>query len=331
METQTMLMTDKVRRSIVLTLILLSSFQSLTLAQDKKKKEAPRGTPVLWKEPVNIRSRNLFLGPGGAAMRPDLRKLKFIEEEGGGYSTKYRVSDARGRVWVAKVGKEAQSETAAVRLLWAIGYPTEINYLVPRVEIPGKGVFENVRFEARPGNVERAGEWKWDENPFIGTREFQGLKVMMVLLNNWDIKDENNVILAVPGGRRGRNELQYAISDLGATFGKTGSLPLLWRITRSRNNAEDFAESRFIDKVKDDGRVDFRYGGKKRELFENVTVAQAKWIGGWLSRLSNQQISDAFRAANYDPSEVRMMTEAVRARINELVNLRGQQGRRASR
>lgn len=326
-----MLMTDNIRRSVVLTLLLLLfSFQSATVAQDKKK-EVPQGTPVLWKEPANIRSRNLFLGPGGATMRPDLRKLTFIEEEGGGYSTKYRVSDARGRVWVAKVGKEAQSETAAVRLLWAIGYPTEINYLVPRVTIPGKGVFENVRFEARPANIKRAGEWKWEENPFIGTREFQGLKVMMVLLNNWDIKDENNVILFVPGGRRGRNESQYAISDLGATFGKTGSLPLLWRITRSRNNAEDFAEAKFIDKVKDDGRVDFRYGGKKRELFENVTVAQAKWIGGWLSRLSDRQISDAFRAANYDPSEVRMMTQAVRARINELVNLRGQTGRRASR
>src|SRR4051812_23882752 len=144
-------------------------------------------------------------------MRPVLRNLKFIKDEEGGYSTKFRVRDGQGRVWVAKVGKEAQSETAAVRLLWALGYMTEINYLVPRVTIPGKGTFENVRFEARPEGVKRLDEWKWDKNPFKGTRAFQGLKVLMVLINNWDIKDANNVILAVEPSRGGRRELRYAI------------------------------------------------------------------------------------------------------------------------
>ncbi len=52
-------------------------------------------------------------------MRPDLRQIKFIKEEKGGYSKKFRIQDAAGREWVAKVGKEAQSETAAVRLVWA--------------------------------------------------------------------------------------------------------------------------------------------------------------------------------------------------------------------
>lgn len=323
-----MLVLNSTRRVMVCALVLLSSFSTSALAiqdKQKKKKTIPKGTPVIWSAPRSIESRNLYLGPGGAAMKPDLRKISFIEEEKGGYSQKFRVRDASGRVWVAKVGKEAQSETAAVRLLWAVGYPTEINYLVPRVGIPGKGVFENVRFEARPEGVKRAGEWKWKENPFTGSREFQALKVLMVLLNNWDIKDENNVILFVPGGRRGREELRYTISDLGATFGKTGELPVLWRITRSRNNPEDFADAKFIDKVKD-GRVDFRYGGKNRGLFEDVSVEHARWIGSLLSRLSNRQISDAFRAANYEPDEVRMLTRAVRERINELVNLRGRTG-----
>ena len=92
-------------------------------------------------------------------MRPDLRRITFIKEEKGGYSKKYRVRDGSGREWVAKIGKEAQSETSAVRLLWGLGYLTEVNYLVPRVTIPGKGTFTNVRFEARPenGNVQASG------------------------------------------------------------------------------------------------------------------------------------------------------------------------------
>jgi hypothetical protein len=226
------------------------------------------------------------------------------------------VRDAAGREWVAKVGKEAQSETAASRLLWAAGYMTETTYLAPRAHIPTKGTFQNVRFEARPDGVEREGEWKWEENPFEGTRELQGLKVMMVLLNNWDIKDENNVLLSTGG------ELRYAISDLGATLGNTGKWPLMWRFTRSRNDPAGFTGDKLIDEVKEDGRVDFEFSGKRRGMFNDVTVSQARWVGGLLARLSDRQIADAFRAANYTPGEVRALTRAVRARVNELVSLR---------
>jgi hypothetical protein len=314
----------RVRQLVALTFILILSLPASGMASagDKKKKKAmPKGTPVLWRAPRDIAARNLLFGPGGAALRPNLRRLTFIKEEKGGYSQKFRVRDASGREWVAKVGKEAQSETAAVRLLWAAGYVTEINYLVPRVNIKGKGVFENVRFEARPKNVKRLDEWKWKENPFTGTREFQGLKVMMVLLNNWDIKDANNQIFFVQDARGG-NQLQYVISDLGATFGKTGSLPLFWRITRSRNNPEDYEDAKFIDGVKKDGYVDFHYGGKNRGILDKITISEAKWLGNLLARLSDHQIGDAFRAANYEPDEVRTLAESVRERINELVNLR---------
>lgn len=277
-------------------------------------------TRILWRGHANPSSLDLYWGPGGRGMRPDLRRLTFLEEEKGGYSTKYRVRDASGRTWVAKVGKEAQSETAATRLLWAAGYQTEVTYLVPRATIPGKGTFRNVRFEARPAGVEREGEWKWTENPFVGTREFQGLKVMMVLLNNWDIKDENNVILSTNG--RNGPEFRYAISDLGATLGDTGKWPLLWRFTRTRNDPSGYSGDKLIDEVKSDGRVDFEFSGKKRDIFNDVTVEQARWVGRQLSRLSDRQIAAAFRAANYQPAEVRELTRAVRSRINELVRLR---------
>jgi hypothetical protein len=285
---------------------------------NKKKKSAPRGTPVLWTAPDDIAKRDLFHGPGGRAMLPDTSRVTFIEEEKGGYSTKYRIRDGRGRVWVAKVGKEAQSETAATRLVWAAGYPTEIVYLVPRLTIPGKGSFENVRLEARPEGHRRLDEWKWDRNPFSGTRPMQGLVVLMALLNNWDLKDTNNKIIQVEG----RNELRYVVSDLGATFGKTGELPVFWRITRSRNDPGDYAGSDFIDEVKR-GRVNFNYGGKKQELFDDISVEEARWLGSWLARLSDRQIADAFRAANYAPEEVRTLTRAVRGRINQLAGLRG--------
>jgi hypothetical protein len=281
----------------------------------KDKKVMPSGTPIIWQEPADVASRDLYHGAGGEAMKPDLSKITFIKEETGGYSTKYRVRDGAGRIWVAKLSKEAQSEAASNRLMWAIGYPTELSYLVPRVEIEGKGTFENVRFEARPENIQRMDEWKWDKNPFNGKPEFQGLKVMMILLNNWDIKDENTKILVVRNEATGENQIQYIISDLGGTLGKTGNF-----ISRSRNKPEDFTKSKFIKGVKG-GYVDFNYGGKRQDLFKDITVEQARWVGDLLSRLSDQQLIDAFRAGNYTDEEAQALAMAIRERINELTSL----------
>ncbi|MFY9556332.1 MAG: hypothetical protein WAV47_16585 [Blastocatellia bacterium] len=305
-------------RKLILALVLLSLGLSVQAADDKDnkdKKSKVDGVAVLWREPADIASLNLLLGPGGEAMKPDITKVTFISEEKGGWSKKYRVQDGSGRTWVAKIGVEAQPETAVSRLLWAAGYYTDITYLVPSVRIEGKGTFENVRFEARDPNVKRLDEWKWNENPFVGTPQLQGLKTLMVLIGNWDIKDNNNRIVRVRNADTGETELRYIVSDLGATLGKTG-----WIMGRSRNEPRDFVQAKFIDTVKNN-RVDFHYSGKRKDVFDDITIDQARWIGQLLSRLSDEQLKDAFRAANYSPEQVEMLAGTVRARIDQLVAL----------
>ena len=283
--------------------------------KDKSEKKELKGKPVFWREPADIESRNLLIGAGGEEMKPDISKLTFIEDKPGGFSKKYRVRDAKGNEWIAKIGKEAQTDTAANRLLWALGYETEVAYLIPKATIEGKGEFENVRLEARPASVKRAGNWMWENNPFKDTPEFRGLKVLMVLINNWDMKDDNNEILAVRGDTTGEGELRYIISDLGASFGKTGGF-----FARSRNEPSDFQKSVFIKKVNGDV-IDFNYGGKNQKLFEGLTVADARWAHNLLKRLSDEQIKDAFRAANYSAEEVDVLAGALKERINELAKL----------
>jgi hypothetical protein len=292
-------------------LLLLVVSVTATAQEDKKKKpKVPQGTPVMWRDPVDLSSRNLLVGAGGEQMKPDLSKVTFIEEKTGGWSTKYRVSDGAGNIWIAKLSKEAQPDTSAARLLWALGYETEIAHLVPRLTIVGKGTFDNVRLEARPKTVDRSGNWMWEDNPFKGTPEFQGLKILMVMINNWDMKDDNNEILATRGTTTG--DLRYIISDLGATFGKTGGI-----ISRSRNKPEDYVKAKFINKV-NGNVIDFAYGGKMKNVFENITVADARWLSNLLGRLSDEQIKDAFRAANYSPSDVDDLARAFRQRISDL-------------
>ncbi len=320
--------TKRFRLSIILSVVCLLSLAPQAWAvqkgSKKDKEPAPQGTPVLWRDPGDVSALDLFNGPGGAEMKPDLSRLTFIKEEKGGYSTKYRVRDGRGRVWVAKVGKEAQPETVATRLVWAAGYVTEVTYLAPKATIEGKGTFENVRFEARPEGVKRLDEWRWEQNPFTGTRELQGLKILMALIENWDLKDSNNKVLAVSGAKG--TELHYVVSDLGATFGKTGGqkspMALLRNVKGSRNEPEDYARDKFVEGV-EGGEVRFNFSGKNSGLMKGIKTEDARWVGGLLSKLSDKQLEDAFRAANYEGEALRMLVAEVRARINELTSLPG--------
>lgn len=301
-------------RAAILFLFILSLVTAGS-AQRRNKKEVktvPPGRAVMW-QPVDVADMNLFDGPGGEAMKPDLSNIKFIKEEKRGHNKKYRIEDGSGHVWIAKLGREAQPETAAVRLLYGLGYKTEINYLVPTLTIPGKGTFKNVRLEARPDNVKRVGEWKWKSNPFVGTRELEGLKMMMVFMTNWDVLDLQNEILHTG------DENQYIVSDLGSTFGRLGNnnLPIIFRLGRRTGSPKHYVKTRFVKGV-DRGELKLAYKGKNRGLFKGIRVADARWLSGLLNRLSDDQIRDAFRAANYSESDVETYTRAVRNKIVEL-------------
>jgi len=307
------MLTNKIQKFVVSSSLMILCLSTTAWAQKEKEKQQKEyvGAPVLWTQPTDITTRNLMLGAGGERMKPDIRQITFIEQKEGGYSTKYRVRDAAGNEWIAKIGKEAQPDTAANRLLWAVGYETEIAYLFPHLTIEGKGRFDNVRLEARPNDVKRTGNWKWEENPFLGKPEFQALKIMMIMINNWDMKDDNNEILASKTeGSDGT--LRYIISDLGGSFGKTGGV-----ISRSRNKPTDYVKATFIEKVNGND-IDFKYSGKNKKLFEKLTVADAHWLSALLTQLSDEQIKDAFRAANYKPEEVELLASAFKDRISEL-------------
>jgi hypothetical protein len=125
--------------------------------------------------------------------------------------------------------------------------------------------------------------------------------------------------------RRGaRNELHYVVSDLGTTFGKTGGqnspMAFIRSIKGSRNEPDDYVKDKFIDEIQGN-MVRFDYSGKNESIMENISIADARWIGGLLARLSDRQLQDAFRAANYNASEVQLLAGAVRKRINELVTI----------
>ena len=145
---------------------------------------------------------------------------------------------------------------------------------------------------------------------------------MMVFMTNWDLLDMQNKVLEVK--RSGPNELDYVISDLGATFGKLGNnnLPIFFRLGRKTGDPKAWNKAGFIKGVKN-GQLQMAFNGKSRDLMKGITVGQGRWLAALLNRLSDEQISSAFRAANYSPSDVQTLTQAFRRRLNELDRFTG--------
>jgi hypothetical protein len=302
--------------------------------KDKGKKDEPEDPrdvrPVLWDEPTDLESRDLFHGPGGRDGAPDPNgKFKFVRRSTSGTSEKIIVDDDRGRSWTVKFGPECKPETAATRILWAVGYHVDQNYFVKRTRIQGRGGFDvwDVRFERRDDGFKEVGIWPWEANPFKGTKELEGLKVLMALLNNWDLKDVNNKVLQPDKASGGdRTKRVYYVADLGATLGSTGSffqrLPFFGSAPAgSKGVPSSYARQVFIDAVSN-GVVRFHYEGKNPQVLEGIKVEHARWIGNLVGRLSDKQLSDAFRAGGFDENEVAVYTAAMRRRIDQLKALK---------
>jgi hypothetical protein len=345
------MLTEKaLRRALILSLVLLFNFAPTASGQTKtkQKKVMPTGTPVIWRDPGDISSKDMRYGPGSSDMAP-VAPFTFVREEPGGASPKFRVKDANGVTWTVKTGVEAQAETVSTRLVWAMGYFADESYYFDTVEVRNMprmtrgqefvngSTVRGARFEPkRPGAV-RGQLWDWLQNPFVGTKEFDGLKVLMVLLANYDTRLDNNRIIYQKNADTGQMEARYVVIDIGATLGHVGGLGS----TRVKNSLEHFLMTKFIVGVQN-GMVEFDYSttpkgaGKFASIFKpgygksqankekamrRIPVENARWIGTMLARLSDDQLRDAFRAAGYDNATMEGFVKTLRERINRLANL----------
>src|SRR5580692_116931 len=96
---------------------------------------AKNGAATLWTDPQDIRSRNLLYGIGGKDHQPSGTTFTFVDEDMDGTNPKYNVKDQDGVKWKIKLGAEAQPETAATRLVWAVGYSTNEDYFLPTLHV----------------------------------------------------------------------------------------------------------------------------------------------------------------------------------------------------
>jgi hypothetical protein len=336
----------QMRRQIlsgILLAVVLNALRPLAVGESPVEASAKPPNAILWKNPGNIKARNLYYGPGGKEDQPE-EPLTFEKEDSGGTNPKFDVRDRAGTTWKAKLGPEASPETAATRLLWAVGFISNENYYLAETHVKDmparlkrgqeligpEGDIKSLRLQKGP-HGKKIGSWSWRHNPFKGTREFNGLRVMMALLSNWDLKDENNAIYA-DSGKSGLT--LYEVSDLGASFGRSGDS---YTNSITKNNLAAYRRSKFIAKVLPD-YVSFNFPthlpflyvfnlprfisySRQRWIGHHIPRSDAKWIAARLAELSPEQIRDAFRAAGYSSQQVEAYASTIEARIAELQEL----------
>ena len=290
----------------------------------------PGPTPTiaeLWQEPVDLEQRDLFHGAGAAGLAPKDTVFQFVAKDSGGWSPGFDVKDANGVQWSVKLGPEAQTEVVTSRVLWAIGFHQPPAYYVERWSLTGAeaGPQPAGRFRPEMPGRQVVGDWSWYENPFVDSPPYRGLVVANLLLNSWDWKTSNNKIYELSEPVRGVKRW-FVVRDLGASLGRTTYPPILkWFRLRgfgqgTRNDLPGFEEQGFIRSI-DGQRITFDYSGIYRDVIDSVTPADVRWACELLSRLSDQQWHDAFRAAQYDEQHATRYIRKIKEKIAQGLTL----------
>ena len=304
-----------------------------TGAATKPAKTPKSLAPVLWRDPG---STDLVAGPF-EQVGPPSPPFTFIEENLKGSNPKIKVKDANGVEWSVKWGPEVNAETFATRLVGAVGYFVDAAYFVPSGKIEGvtgltraksrvnqDGSFVDARFEAKGGKgikkFQDEQSWSWIENPFVGTKELNGLKIMVMLVSNWDNKDVRDVSRGSNTAiYQTRDESRYLVTDWGGSMGKWGGV-----ITREKWDCRGFAgQTRsFVKNVKN-GLVEFGYSGQHTKDFSNdIKVQDVQWLVQYLDRLGDEQLKAGLAASGANPEDQVCFTKALRERIVQLNNVK---------
>jgi hypothetical protein len=299
---------------------------------------------ILWQAPGSITIQDWIWGPGGEDRAPK-PPFEFIEEDLNGTNPKIKVRDARGAHWIVKFGGENHSEVFASRLLHASGYVAEPDYYVRAGAISGahnlkrtkpflgkNGAFQSARFKLHDKKTMARAEgraWSWNANPFVGTEELSGLKILLMLTSNWDGKDardgrgSNTAVYSKQDG----DNLYYAFDDWGATMGKWGGF-----FQRDKWNPAGYEQqTRTFVRAAPGGKIEWGYRGKhNQDITSGITGAHISWLMTYLTRVTDDELRAGLRASGATGAAIEIYTRCLRERIMQLERVSGPAGSTAS-
>ena len=294
----------------------------------------------IWHDVHKEDTEDLRYGPGGAEYVPR-PPFEFVEELLTGSHPCVSVRDRKNRLWRVKWGAEAKPEAFCVRFAAACGYFAEVTHYIGTGRIDGvtsltraramigeNGSFTDARFELEDRSVHMLFDehsWAWNDNPFVGTRQLDGLKIVVMLLSNWDSKDRrdvsrgsNTAIFEYPVSRFA-TEARYLITDWGGAMGRWGTTV----VSRGRWDPEGFEAQtpEFVAGVHD-GVVDFGYQGQRSEIGRGIPLDHVRWFYQKARRMTEPALRSGLLASGAMEEEAGRFARALMTRIEALRRVR---------
>lgn len=280
------------------------------------KPPMPPGAPHMWQDRGELTPARCFWGVASdrsdpAARLPQPPFSHFVQDvTPNAYSPKCKCTDANGVKWTVKFGKEVHADTVGTRLAWALGYAADEEYNVQSGVIQGvtsgtslgkakgwvksDGSFVNARFKIHDDTVphvtDASGEDKiWDEavNPGVPAEQLAGLKILDVMVHNWDAQPKNCKIIRMNSANG--PEDWYTMSDWGESFGQK---PGAWNLNAYSQ------ESAFIKDVSA-GVVNLHFAdaiSAQTLDHSRIPLSGAQWFRGQLAKLTDDDLRACFNA-----------------------------------
>jgi hypothetical protein len=312
--------------AVFMTLVATAALTSCAMRTKAPASKATAAEPgaTLWERPADVTSRDLFYGPWGREDAPSPNDTySLVERKHHGVNPGLTVVDSRGREWSVKqtppgnFDSEVPTELAVSRILWGVGYHQTPMYFLPSFTLKdawGTRTETGGRFRLKDERLKSGDPWSWQENPFIGTRPYNGLLVMMMLLNSTDLKNSNNTVYEYRD--RGSVQQRYVVRDLGAALGDTN------RIAPRKGSPEAFEQHPYIVGV-NNGFVEFGYKGWYEKLVrDRITPEDVVWASNLLAQLSDKQLKDAFRSGGFEPADADRFIRKLREKVQQGRELR---------
>jgi hypothetical protein len=236
-----------------------------------------------------------------------------------------------------KFGGEASPQTFAARLVSAVGYFAIPTYYVAsgtvqelgplkraKPYVTSEGRFKNASFEKYLDSsvnwLADARSWSWSANPFVGTPELNGLKILVMLLSDWDNKDardikrgSNTAILVYSGG-----DTRYLVVDWGGSMGKWGGY-----LQRDKWQCGDYKREThdFVRGVRGNA-IRWGYSGQHTKDFtEDVRANDVRWLLKYLGRINDAQLRGGLLSSGASRAGADCFVKAIRNRISQLQSI----------
>ena len=321
--------------------LLAFAFLLLPCGAAGQKQESGAGSDdalpqVLWRAPRNLTVQDWTCGPDGCDQAPK-PPFQFIKEDTGGTNPKISVRDSAGHEWSVKFGAEAIPECFASRFVTALGYLAEPTYFVATMKVEGVQKLQRARWVAKKdgifnkGRFERRGQkdfvflegrtWPWMNNRFQGSHELAGLKIVMMLMSNWDAKDSrdgadsNNGVFRVSYDGSGP-VLFYGVFDWGASLGRWGGL-----LRRDQSDCAGYNvdSPNFVKGVGRNNELAWGFSGKhEADVKSGITVEDVRWLLPYLVRITPDQLRAGLKASGATDRQTGCWAGAIENRIQQL-------------